>query len=270
MKRRKGKIVAGFAGVVVAVLIGVCWPQFVAWYDFLSLFESIGKNEQGYPEYRHRQTGIVMVRVPGGSFSMGSPVTETERQENEGPVHKVMLSPFLISKYEVTQEQWIRIMGRNPSQSKGDDLPVHQIAWDNCKEFCKKTGLSLPSEAQWEYGCRARTTTAFAFGDTLTAKQANLASEHPVAVDSFEPNAFGLYNMHGNVLEWCEDSYDPKFYETPEASHQNPVCTSQRRGRVVRGGSNEAGYCRSAARSWGYPSYRRRNVGFRPTYDPLP
>ena len=157
-------------------------------------------------------------------------------------------------------------MGRNPSSPKGDELPVHFIAWENCEEFCRKTGLSLPTEAQWEYACRARTTTAFAFGDTLTTKQANFASEHPVAVDSFEPNAFGLHNMHGNVLEWCEDFYDPQFYGRPEASHQNPVCTSRRVARVVRGGSGEAGYCRSAARSYGRSGWLRVFVGLRPAW----
>ena len=116
-------------------------------------------------------------------------------------MHKVQLSPYLISKYEVTQEQWKRIMGINPSRSIGDELPVHRIAWENCEEFCRRTGLSLPTEAQWEYACRSRTTTPFAFGDTLSTKQANFASEHPVAVDSFAPNAFGLHNMHGNVCK---------------------------------------------------------------------
>ncbi len=269
-KRSKGRrtsLVVAIAVVATLLLIGFgLRREMRAWYVLFTEFERLPNNEQGYSEYRHVQTGIVFVLVPGGSFSMGSPETETGREDNEGPVHKVRLSPYLISKYEVTQEQWKRIMEINPSRSIGDELPVHRIAWENCEEFCRRTGLSLPTEAQWEYACKARTTTPFAFGDTLSTKQANFASEHPVAVDSFAPNAFGLHNMHGNVLEWCQDSYDPSFYERPEASHQNPVCTEQRRGRVVRGGSIEAVYCRSAARSFGFPEYRRVDVGFRPVF----
>ena len=156
MKRRKGKIVAGFAGVVVAVLIGVCWPQLVAWYKFLSLFESIGKNEQGYPEYRHRQTGIIMVRVPGGRFWMGSAKEEEEhivseyaryvgRKRSAGaeyaaaeqPRHQVTVGSFLIAKYELRQSVWLTFIGSNDRfRLKGDDLPATSLSWDDCRDFC--------------------------------------------------------------------------------------------------------------------------------------
>ncbi len=186
-KRKKGRKVALVAGLALVVLFVAMawtyWGEIRYWYALWRDFESLAVNPQGRPEYRHRQTGIVFVGLRGGTFEMGSPETEAGRSDIEGPVHKVTLSPFLISKCEVTQEQWKQIMGRNPSSAKGDELPVHQIGWENCEEFCRKTRLSLPTEAQWEYACRARTTTAFAFGDTLTTKQANFASEHPFAVD---------------------------------------------------------------------------------------
>ncbi len=158
---KRGKRIAFTAGSVLlalAVLIGILYgPEIRSWYALWRDFESLGKNEQGYPEYQHRGTGIVFVGLPGGTFDMGSPETESGRQPDEGPVHKVTLSPFLIAKHEVSQTEWKKVMGVNPSKSKGDTLPVGQVSWEDCQEFCKKTGLSFPTEAQWEYACRAGT-----------------------------------------------------------------------------------------------------------------
>ena len=128
--------------------------------------------------------------------------------------------------------------------------------------------MAFSWKAQWEYACRARTTTAFAFGDTLTTKQANFASEHPVAVDSFEPNAFGLYNMHGNVIEWCRDRYQEDFYQE-SAGARDPLCeNSGSEYRVMRGGSwsIRARACRSACRLPFRPSVRTGSLGFRPAW----
>ncbi len=201
----------------------------------------------------------------------------TERLDREQPRHKVSLSPFLVAKYEVSQSAWKKVMGSNPSHFQGENLPVEQVSWEDCQEFCRKTGLSLPSEAQWEYACRAGTNTDFAFGDSLTTNQANFlpakrfrpggGGGNTVPVDSFGPNAFGLYNMHGNVAEWCQDTDDPEFYKSPEASHKDPLSTSSAEYRMSRGGHRRAMFraCRSSSRTLRMPSsYRGDTCGFRP------
>ena len=196
---------------------------------------------------------------------MGTPKEETkrliaelgedyrERLERE-QLRRITLDPFLISKFEVTQAQWQRVMGENPSDFKGDDLPVEQVSWEDCRRFCEKTRLALSSEEQWECGCRAGTATIYHSGDT----EADLAragwyngnsdqQTHPVGQK--RPNDFGLYDMHGNLFEWCEDLYE-----------------SGSEDRVVRGGSwgVSAWLCRSDYRH-GYPSIRGFSfVGFRP------
>ncbi len=247
-------------------------------------FTPLGKNAQGYEEFREERTGIVFVKLPGGKFQMGSPASEAERHDDEGPVHEVTLSPFLIAKYEVTQAQWKRVMGTSPSHFKGKDLPVEQVSWGECQEFCKKTGLSLPTEAQWEYACRAGTNTPFSFGATITSEQVNYNGKYPyggapkgldrrktVAVGSLPANGFGLHDMHGNVWEWCEDVYDANFYGTPAAAGPDPVSTSGSGDRVDRGGSwsNSTGYCRSANRFGAHPGIRSDIHGFR-SARPLP
>ncbi len=161
-------------------------------------------------------------------------------------------------------------MGSNPSRLKGENLPVDSVSWEDCSEFCNKTKLSLPTEAQWEYACRAGTSTPYAFGETLSEEQANFGGYEMLAVDSFEPNGFGLHNMHGNVSEWCQDVYDAEFYKKPEATQKNPVCTSGSGERVFRsGGWGFAPWlCRSASRHHLRPSSRSAGNGFRPAYNP--
>ena len=208
---------------------------------------------------------LELVLVPAGKFKMGSnknpidPFSNIEvyqPPEYEVPQHEVTLTrPFYMGKYEVTQEQWFEIMGENPSkQTKGRKLPVTEVSWDDCQEFIKKLngktkgGYRLPTEAEWEYACRAGTTTAYSFGDKITPKDANYhdsklqkpESEQVTAVvGSYKPNAFGLYDMHGNVWEWCED----RFGDYPRGSVTNPkgpstgVYTGDFVHRVLRGGS---------------------------------
>ena len=151
---------------------------------------------------------LEMVLIPSGKFMMGKP----------GKDHEVTITkPYCMGKYEVTQEQWESVMGNNPSsRNKGPKLPVTDVSWNDCQEFVNKLnaktngGYRLPTEAEWEYACRAGTATAYSFGDEITPKDANYYDSEigkPVAVGSYKPNAFGLYDMHGNVLEWCEDRY---------------------------------------------------------------
>ena len=215
---------------------------------------------------------------------MGSPEDEAESQIDERPQHQVSLSPFLIAKCEVSQREWTKVVGTNPSKFKGQGLPVERVSWEDCQSFCQKTGLTLPTEAQWEYACRSGTATPFSVGNAITVQQVN-HNGYPYAggprgelrgrtvpVKSFEPNGFGLHQMHGNVLEWCLDAYHPWFYsKSPDA---DPLCNSTRRNSVMRGGSwmGSPGFCRSACRSdiRGGMVERSEDIGFRPVYYPVP
>lgn len=275
--RKLALLLGALAVLVLCVATWRAWPHLRFWWGF----EPLGMNAQGLREYRHRQTGMVFVRLPGGTFSMGSPAEEPYRGGSEGPVHEVTLSPFLIGKYEVTQCQWKRIMGSNPSHFEGEDLPLETVSWDDCEEFCRRTGLKLPSEAQWEYAARGYTRTAFSFGsgegcadwecaacperDTRMWYCGN-SGNGTHEVGSKAANPFGLHDVHGNVGEWCEDVYSEGFYSTAEAAGPDPVCTSGSGDRVIRGGYwyDGARSCRSADRFWRDPRYRDGGLGFRP------
>ena len=196
---------------------------------FLGFGQKIIKNTKRHEaRYQTEDLGngvlLEMVYIPGGTFMMGAPKNEEGRSSDEGPQHKVTIKPFLMGKYPITQAQWIAVMGKNPSHFKGDNRPVESVSWHDGVEFCKrlfdKTGKAyrLPSESEWEYACRAGTTTPFYFGETITTDLANYNGKYTYAsgpkgvyrgetteVGSFPPNAFGLYDMHGNVWEWCAD-----------------------------------------------------------------
>jgi len=210
---------------------------------------------------------LEMVQIPGGTFIMGSPEGEANRFEDESPQHEVKVPGFFMGKYEVTQAQYQAIMGTNPANFKGEKRPVENVIWDDAVEFCKKfsqkTGRTyrLPSQAEWEYACRAGTTTPFYFGETITTDLVNYNGNYPYGsapkgeyrqqttdVGKFPPNSFGLYDMHGNVLEWCQDVYN-------NDSSQG----------VLRGGSwyGYALFCRSAFRANNSRKFRDPNVGFR-------
>jgi formylglycine-generating enzyme required for sulfatase activity len=189
--------------------------------------------------------GMKLTKVPAGNFMMGSPETEKQRATDEGPQHEVVISrPFLMGVYEVTQREYKRVIGSNPSHFSPtgfasnevagvntDDFPLERVSWNEAQAFCKRlSGLpeekkakriyTLPTEAQWEHACRAGTGTPTHFGSHLSWKEARIDGDQPygsnekkprilqpVAVGSYEPNRFGLYDMHGNVLEWCADYY---------------------------------------------------------------
>ncbi|MCY2940863.1 MAG: SUMF1/EgtB/PvdO family nonheme iron enzyme [Planctomycetota bacterium] len=157
-----------------------------------------------------------MVFIPAGKFKMGSPETEKVRQKNEFQHDVVITKSFLIGKYEVTQEQWEALMGKNPSINVGPKLPVTNVSWTECQAFIAVLNLKtkgrylLPTESEWEYACRAGTNTSTAFGETITSKDANYDEskiDKPVPVGRYKANAFGLYDMHDNVWEWCSDWY---------------------------------------------------------------
>ena len=224
-----------------------------------------------------------MVSIPGGSFKMGSQAGEKKRRDNESPQHDVTVPAFFMGKYQVTQEQYQQIMGKNPSNFKGDKRPVEMVSWDDAVEFCKqlsqKTGRTyrLPSEAEWEYACRAGTTTPFHFGETITGELANYAAfetyasepqgkyrDETTLVGQFPANAFGLYDMHGNVWEWCQDTWHGSYKGAPKDG--SAWIKDTNRSQVLRGGSwsNYPENCRSAFRDFSVThDYNNFLIGFR-------
>jgi formylglycine-generating enzyme required for sulfatase activity len=215
------------------------------------------------------------VLIPAGSFMMG----DETGSPWEKPVHEVTITkPFYLGKYEVTQEQWQAVMGSNPSKFKAPKNPVEQVNWQDCQGFLAKLNeksrsggakFGLPTEAQWEYACRAGTTTRYALGDE--AKELgdygwwywnSQWKTHPVGQK--KPNAWGLYDMHGNVWEWCADWFDEDYYANSPA--EDPTGPDSGESRVVRGGSffiATSDACRCAFRHHRPPDHRLDTKGFR-------
>ena len=238
-----------------------------------------------------------MVKIPGGSFKMGAREGEEGADGDELPQHQVNIKEFWMGKFAVTQEQWKRVaslsqintkLNPDPSNFKGDRLPVEQVSWHEAKEFCnrlsrlsQKAGKTydLPTEAQWEYACRARTMTPFHFGETITTDLANFDGddtygkaskgeyrEKTIEVGSFTPNTFGLYDMHGNVWEWCLDPWHGNYDGAPTHGGVWDASNDSRSdSRLLRGGQWFDGprYCRSAYRNPDDPASRDFYVGFR-------
>jgi|SRR5580700_3801238 sulfatase modifying factor 1 len=221
--------------------------------------------------------GMKFVWIPPGNFVMGSPKEEKERFPEETQ-HKVTLTKgFYMGVYTVTQEQWKEVMGNNPSSFKGEkNLPVEMVSWDDCQEFVKtlrekdKKLYRLPTEAEWEYSCRSGTKTPFYFGETISSDQANYVGDSTFGngkkgiyrkkttpVGSFPANAWGLHDMHGNVLQWCQDWHG----NYPQKDVVDPTGLEKGSQRVLRGGSwnDSPVYCRSAVRSRLGPSNRDGN-----------
>jgi formylglycine-generating enzyme required for sulfatase activity len=231
----------------------------------------LGLLDQGArPAARANALGMTFVWVLPGSFLMGSPPEEPGRGDDETQ-HAVALPHGLhLAAHPVTQEQWRAVMGNSPSRFPGDDHPVEMVSWDDCQAFCRTLSdrdgrpYRLPTEAEWEQACRAGSAAAFAFGAELTAGQANHAGQATTAVGASAPNGWGLYDMHGNVYEWCADWYGP--YEGTHASA--PSGPAEGDGRVLRGGSwfSPARCCRCAARYWADPATRSAHIGLRVCY----
>ncbi|SRR5579883_455001 len=265
------------------------------------VINSIQKTAQFYIEDLGNGINLEMVLIPSGSFIMGSPEDELEQTENESPQHLVNIKPFCIGKYPVTQAQWKAIAAmlqvnkelvRDLSYFKGDKRPVESVSWYDAVEFCNrlsahtKRHYRLPSEAEWEYACRAGTTTPFHFGETITTDVANYQGTdneeykwsgsygkgpkgiyrgETTEVGSFDvANAFGLYDMHGNVWEWCADHWHENYQGAPTEgsawldNNDNDL-------RPLRGGSwyGLPENCRSACRGQSILDYNLNYMGFR-------
>ncbi len=204
--------------------------------------------------------------VPPGAFLMGGSA------DDEKPVHRVRLTKgFYMGIYPVTQAQWQGVMGYNPSNFRGDDRPVEMVSWDDCLEFCHKLTqltskpIRLPTEAEWEYACRAGTTSEYCSGgDEAALKKVGwygaTSKSQTQPVGKLAPNAWGLYDTHGNVWEWCQDAYGP--YQNGDV--EDPI-NDQGDSRVLRGGSwyFQPVDCRAAYRCWIAPSYRNDDFGCR-------
>ncbi|MGF1493945.1 MAG: formylglycine-generating enzyme family protein [Microcoleaceae cyanobacterium] len=248
--------------------------------------------------------GLDMIKIPGGTFQMGSPEDELERLDREGPQHEVTVPEFYFGRYPITQGQWKAVvettekvnqdLKEEPSYFKDAyeeydhwSRPVERVSWSDAKEFCdrltQKTGREyrLPSEAEWEYACRAGTTTPFHFGETITTDLANYNGtdeeygsygrgpkgeyrQQTTPVGYFKAaNPFGLYDMHGNVWEWCEDDYHNNYENAPTDGQARLV--DELAYKVIRGGSwlSNPRYCRSACRYGNGPVNGHVNVGIR-------
>ncbi|TVR07156.1 MAG: formylglycine-generating enzyme family protein [Phormidium sp. GEM2.Bin31] len=267
-------------------------------------------SNRGYTEHLDG-IAIEIVNIPAGSFQMGSPSSESSRSSNESPQHSISVPEFFLGRTPVTQAQWRavaqlpqihRSLESDPSRFNGDELPVENVTWYDCIEFCARlsqaTGKNyrLPSEAEWEYACRAGTTTPFHFGETISPEVANydgnstygqgktgVYREKTTPVGSFKAaNAWGLYDMHGNLYEWCLDDWHGSYEGTPDDGrpwfeddnysdfeedwqHWLYTILQHSNNKLLRGGCwyHNPGYCRSANRSNGNPDRCYSGRGFR-------
>jgi formylglycine-generating enzyme required for sulfatase activity len=226
--------------------------------------------------------GMTFVWVPPGSFLMGSPPEEARRHPDETPHAVTLTHGLFLGVHPVTQGQWRALLGASPSWFAGDDRPVERVSWDDCREFCARLSrrdgrtYRLPSEAEWEYACRAGTAGPFHFGAQLTPEQANHDARdgsgkgsyrgQTTPVGAFAASSWGLCDLHGNVYEWCADWYGA--YAEEQVS--DPAGPPAGEARVLRGGSwfSPAWYCRSAYRYWADPATRSAHVGVRVCFTP--
>jgi len=227
--------------------------------------------------------GMRFIYILPGTFTMGSPANERGANDDEKQHQVTISTPFYLQATEVTQGQWKKVMGDNPSYFKscGEDCPVESVSWNNVHEFIKRLNLiersdnyRLPTEAEWEYACRAGTTTRFYTGNCLSTDEANYQGNFPffgcpygkyklktVKIGGFPPNPWGLYDMHGNVWEWCQDFKG----EYPSGNVKDPKGLLLGSSRVVRGGSWGRGAlaCRAAKRNSSPPMGHSNRIGFR-------
>ena len=229
--------------------------------------------------------GMEFVQIPGGVFTMGSPKSEFGRYQNEEPAHRVYIESFYLMPKPVTQKQWLELMSSKPFYFEGGDLPVDQVSWNEVQEFIRRLkgrnplhDYRLPGEAEWEYACRAGSETPFHTGATISTDQANFNGNYifPQAVKgiyraettptgSFAPNGWGLYDMHGNVREWCEDRFHSDYTGAPEDG--SAWIGGDIEQRVLKGGcwNDVPENCRAAFRTACDPDAASPGHGFRVT-----
>ena len=234
----------------------------------------------------NQEVSIDLIGIPGGKFTMGSPEQEVERDAHEGPRHEVGIRPFFLSKYPITQAQWQVVMGSNPAKFSTDTThPVEKVSWFDCLEFCQKLSeiigrsTRLPTEAEWEYACRGKQKTALPFnsGITINTDFANYNGEFTYGIEeesssrdrttpvgSFYPNCYGLYDLHGNVAEWCQDTWHDSYEGAPDDGSAW-IEENSKTPRILRGGSwlHLPGSCRSAYRLKAEPTAKSDAFGFR-------
>ncbi len=244
---------------------------------------SPGDNEQEITN----SIGMKLTLIPAGEFMMGSPEDEADRSDDEGPQHKVRITkPFYMGVTEVTQGQWFSVMGTKPWSGKeyvekGNDNPAVYVGWEDVVAYCEKLSSTenklyrLPTEAEWEYACRGGTDTAYSFGSSTESLKDyawfdenawNTDEKYAHVVGTKKPNAFGLYDMHGNVWEWCADLYDSEAYKKRSSGIEDPIVdTGSGSSRVLRGGSwfRHATFVRSSLRYYSTPDNRFNSNGFR-------
>src|SRR5262245_1261137 len=257
------------------------------------LFEALEKQAPEQAKLLSNSIGIKLVLIPAGNFPMGSSELELAHRLNETPQHEIAITqPFYIAVNLITQAQYQHVMGQNPARfhpgvGGSAEHPVERVSWDDATDFCRRLSETpeerqagrvyrLPTEAEWEYACRAGTTTPFCFGKSLAATQANFNAEFPfgeaapgrptgktVPVGHYPANNFGLHDVHGNLWEWCADWYDGRYYL--HSVRRDPPGPATGRFRVVRGGSwrNHAATCRAAYRNALVPNNRDPYTGFR-------
>ncbi len=243
--------------------------------------KTLGNNIQARPGEIEVDLGrgvkLTMVPIAAGEFLMGSPDSDKNASKDETPRHRVRITrPFYLGKYPVTQEQWEAVTGNNPSNVLEPKSPVVNVSWEDCRQFCDMLNakphaagkFQLPTEAQWEYACRAGSTTSYCFGSEESrlgdfAWYAANAQLQAHSIGTKLPNVWGLYDMHGNVWQWCLDWYDRGYYAN--SPKDDPMGPATGPGRVFRGGGWDypAASCRSAYRSEAEPDCRNYDLGLR-------
>ena len=251
------------------------------------------RTNRSYTEDLGNGVKLTLMLIPAGEFLMGAPEDEPESDDDERPQHLVNVPQFLMGRYPITQAQWRVVSGYpqierklnpDPSRFKGDNRPVERVSWNDAQEFCQRlsaqTGKDyrLPTEAQWEYGCRAGTKTPFHYGEIITAEIANYRGtttynngpkgeyrEQTIDVGMFPANEWGLHDMHGNVWEWCEDDWHSDYEGAPNDGSAWVETDRESTNRLLRGGcwSYLPVYCRSACRNNYSRVFRYDDLGFR-------
>ena len=233
-------------------------PKVVTDADFLKRIKATGLPWR----VTHKSTGIEMLLVPPGTFMMGASPGDTQAGDGEKPAHEVTITnAFYLGRTEVTQAQWFKVMDTNPSKFRGESLPVDSVSWNDISVFLKKAsgGLQLPTEAEWEYACRAGTKGA-TYGDLDLIAWNNASSGGTThAVGKLQPNALGFCDMLGNVWEWCQDGY------SQSASTTQAALETEIGARVLRGGgwSDYARSCRASRRPTNAPGFQNFDIGCR-------